>query len=216
MNETKSNIKNYLPKKIENGIIRESVMLITLINRTYIFLFILLSALNVFADSFPNDPLKLCLNNGSNVTVTQNGKKINARYYKNGSDSYYKVNANLTSHFEKAEEVFFIFKVQSKKDLFVILTREPSRQNRTTSFCGAGYEDYLILIEVAKNRVSLLDTVLLQSCLKSILLRTDRDDDPLQAITIKKDNSSITFQWFGENEDKKRMINIDNSHFVLQ
>jgi hypothetical protein len=150
------------------------------------------------------------------VEITQKGKKFNAKCHYNGSSISYKINTSLASHLDKSDEFFFILKVHSKRDLFVILTREPSRQNHTASFCGAGYEDYLVLIEVSRNKVSVLDAILLQSCLKSILLRTDQGDDPLQAITVDKEKSSIAFQWLGESEDKKRMLNIKNSHFVLQ
>ncbi len=192
-------------------------MQIILTSKISIIAIILISfSFNVNADSFPGEPIVLNLNEGSNVTITSKRKIIYAEYHNDKSSKLIKLNDDLTSHLTKTDEAVFILKVHSNRDLFVVLSREPSKQNRTASFCGAGYEDYLILIEATKKRILLLDKLLLQSCLKSILLQTDNGDDPLKAITIDKENSSILFQWLGESEDIKRSLTIKNGHFELR
>ena len=57
---------------------------------------------------------------------------------------------------------------------FVVLVREPSKSKRGTGFCGSGFEDYLLLIEAKSKRLSLLDNILLQSCLDSQELASDK------------------------------------------
>ncbi|SCX72058.1 hypothetical protein [Variovorax sp. EL159] len=55
---------------------------------------------------------------------------------------------------------------------FYLVTQEPSRENRGAGYCGAGTEDILRLIEIAKPPLHLIerDKLLLQSCLESIEL----------------------------------------------
>lgn len=44
-------------------------------------------------------------------------------------------------------------------------------------YCGAGYEDYLLLVEIRGKKLTLKDQFLLQSCLKSISMFIDQGDD---------------------------------------
>lgn len=193
-------------------------MQIILINRLITFFFAcLLLTSNVYADSFPKKALDLTLNNGSNIGINISNNRINAKIINRKNKISIKINADLASHLLSADEAYLLLKVPSKnRDLFVILSREPSTKIRSTGFCGAGYEDFILLVESTKKQIALKDKFLVQSCNKSILLDSDKGDDPLQAISIEKIKPSFSFRWLGDVDGQQRNITIDDSHFIMR
>ena len=193
-------------------------MQIILIGRLTVFFFACLFFINnTYADSFPKKGLELSLNNGANIGINISSNIIIAKSIDKKNKIILKINTNLASHLLSADEAYLLLKVPSKdRDLFVIFSREPSRKIRSTGFCGAGYEDFILLVESTKKQIMLKDKFLLQSCNKSILLDSDKGDDPLQAISIEKIEPSFKFRWLGDVDGQQRIITIDDSHFIMR
>jgi hypothetical protein len=127
------------------------------------------------------------------------------------------VSAKLGLFLKEADESAFLFKTPVKeKDLFVLLVREPSRQNRAAGYCGAGHEDYLLLVEAKNNKLKLLDKFLLQSCYKSLLLESDNDDEPEAALKIDPVRSTITYRLDVDKADEARIIFASSTHFEIK
>jgi hypothetical protein len=116
-----------------------------------------------------------------------------------------KIDPSLAKHLKLAEEINLIFSnpiTQPKNQLFVVLVREPSKNPQGTGFCGAGLEDYLLLIEVSSEKISILDKLLLQSCLTSQELASDQGSNPLKAMRIDASKKSLTYRILGEEVEK--------------
>lgn len=74
-------------------------------------------------------------------------------------------------------------------------------------YCGAGYEDYLLLVEIRGKKLTLKDQFLLQSCLKSISMFIDQgDDNPSNGLTHEKDGS-FTYRLVEDDYKKKEDTN---------
>jgi hypothetical protein len=129
-----------------------------------------------------------------------------------------KIDKALKVLLREADELVFLIKINnlSEKKQFLILSREPSRKNRGAGFCGAGYEDFVFLIEVEKNNLLILDKFLLQSCVKSIFLEPESIEDPLKGIDLDQAKSLVTFQLSSEPESKKRSLMVVADHLVIK
>lgn len=121
----------------------------------------------------------------------------------------------IIRHFIRAEDIRLI-ENESKPEaqLFTVLTREPSRPGAMgQGYCGAGYEDYLLLVEIRGKKLTLKDQFLLQSCLKSISMFIDQgDDNPSNGLTHEKDGS-FTYRLVEDDYKKKRTLMISKNHF---
>ena len=192
-------------------------MLTTYRNKFFVSLVVLQLVIEVAcAASLKNEQLELNLNKGARVNISLSDKKISAKFHSKKIDRLIETDKILAAHLLRTDEISYLFKVPSNaRELFVVLSREPSRQNRSSGFCGAGYEDFLLLIEVKKKQVVLADKFLLQSCLESILLDVNEGEDPLRAIALDKVKSTITFSLLDELDSKKRIISIIDGHFTL-
>jgi hypothetical protein len=102
------------------------------------------------------------------LIATENGKKLN-----------YKISSAVSNHLMRAYDARMISdRSDQSGKLFIVLSREPSRPNSMgRGYCGAGYEEYLLLIEISGAKIELRDQFLLQSCLKSISMSIDHGDD---------------------------------------
>lgn len=157
------------------------------------------------------------LNNGSNINVRLSSNRVIAKSSEKSPQITFRISPDLQTFLSEADESKFIFKVPSKeKNLFIVLAREPSRKNRSAGYCGAGYEDYLLLVEAQKNRLLISDKFLIQSCYKSLLLDSDNGDDPINALSLDAEKSTITYRLVGDDEETKRIIHVTPSRFEVQ
>jgi len=80
---------------------------------------------------------------------------------------------------------------------FYLVTQEPSRENRGAGYCGAGTEDILRLIEIAKPPLHLIerDKLLLQSCLESIELDDASGASLRKQLERRTDPQHLTLTW---------------------
>lgn len=159
--------------------------------------------------------LKLALPDTRTLSIGHVGSRLVVRESRQKSQSIF-LAADVKSHLSKAESATHIFPSAISKTsppLFVVVTRESSTVRRGMGFCGAGLEDYLLLLEVGNNKIVLKDQLLLQSCLKSIFLASDSGDDPIKALQVNTTTQEILFQTLGQ-EDKKKVF-IENGKFRL-
>jgi len=91
----------------------------------------------------------------------------------------------------------------------VLLARIPSTARRGTGFCGAGYEDHLVLLSYDQ-RYTFQDDFLLQSCLQSI--EVDTDDD---LVHIDEHKQTIGFRWLGKPDQDEHYLLIGGGKFLL-
>ena len=98
---------------------------------------------------------------------------------------------------------------------FVLVARIPSKKPQAMGYCGAGYEDHLLLLAYDGTRTILRDDFLLQSCLQNRTLDTGDSDDILHALTVDSVQSSIRFRWLGDTGHKNHLLSIANGKFLL-
>lgn len=128
--------------------------------------------------------LELLLPEGARLSLSIGDSQVEARL-KNRTSSRASIDRPLRVLLLQADEVIPLSSVGFQMDSeigFTLIARLPSRSSNPDGFCGAGHEDYLLLIGVRDKRLSLLDKHLIQSCLKSISLQSDQGDDPRAAI----------------------------------
>lgn len=181
----------------------------------------LLLCCTVNAESFPTEPVTLPLTDGSVIVISLPDEHIVVGFQDKRNSLPVNIGKELSSYFLRSDEAHVLFKVPSKsRELFVVLSREPSNPQRRTGYCGAGYEDYLLLIEVVKKDVVLADKFLLQSCIKTISLYREEGGDPLEesdmnGITIDKEKSFVKFEWLKDTGRMLRTLSVENGRFVI-
>lgn len=216
------NRKNRLKKINVNGTIRAYAMRSTLVNKIIVATvcsLLLCTAVN--AESFPVEPVLLPLIDGSTIVISLSNDHIVARFRGERHTHPIRISKELSSHLLRSDEAHHLFKMTSEgRELFVLLSREPSNPLRRTGYCGAGYEDYLLRIEVEKKNIVLADEFLLQSCIKTISLYREEGGDPLEdadmdGISINKEKAFISFEWLKDPE-KRRTISVEKGRFVMK
>lgn len=130
-------------------------------------------------------------------------------------DKGFTISRPLVAHFNSAEEYFPLIGVQENGRRFLVLgVREPSQRVRPMGYCGAGFEDYVLLIEMVGRKAVLVESSLLASCMKSISLISDSGGDPSEAIRINSD-SSFSFQWSKDPDESTRTARIKDGRLIF-
>ena len=211
---TKMNTQNHLPK-IAYGVTQELSMqtiskAISISTSTIILLAALISPTAVA------DNLVLPSAQGTRVVIDVKKQQVLAKDKERNIS--YSIDNAITRHIIRAEDIQLIAN-ESKPEaqLFIVLAREPSRPSAMgQGYCGAGYEDYLLLVEMLGHKLILRDQFLLQSCLKSISMFIDQgDDNPSNGLVHGKDGS-FTYRLVDDDYDKKRTIIISKKHFEIK
>lgn len=103
---------------------------------------------------------------------------------------------------------------------FYLVTQEPSRENRGAGYCGAGTEDILRLIEIAKPPLRLIeqDKLLLQSCLESIEFYDASGASLRTQLENRTDPQHLTLTWsehpkFGSTPKR---VTVRDGRFTLE
>ncbi|MBX3618821.1 MAG: hypothetical protein KF891_02340 [Rhizobacter sp.] len=118
------------------------------------------------------------------VTLERVDKSFKAKLMQpNGSSALVLVaDPKLQSAMKSAEQYIVLghqaFELEGKQ--FVVLAiAVPSTTTNGQGYCGAGTEDHLLLVEmqIKLHRLALRDDMLVQSCLKSMTLQSDRGSD---------------------------------------
>jgi hypothetical protein len=129
----------------------------------------------------------------------------------------YRVDSSISAHMKKADEIQLLdYKSNTKNPLFIILSREPSRLGRMgMGYCGAGYEDYLLLVEPGNRKIVLRDKLLLQSCLEGKLIYNDAGGDDITKLLIPGKNNSFHFRWESDDDNRQRNLTVRNGRFLM-
>jgi hypothetical protein len=127
-----------------------------------------------------------------------------------GKHLNYQVSKAVSRHLIRAYNAHIIAnKSNQNGPLFIVLSREPSRPNAMgRGYCGAGYEEYLLLIEVTRSKIELRDQFLLQSCLKSISMFVDHgnDLDDAENGLIPNSDGSFSYRLIEDEADQERNL----------
>lgn len=174
-------------------------------------LFILIAAFVV--QSATATELLLKSPDGGRVTLTVKKQQVTAK--DNQNNIAYEVAAGISKHLKRAEDVRLVGNPSNPgSQLFIVMTREPSRPDAMgRGYCGAGYEDYLLLVEILGRKLLLRDQFLLQSCLKSISMYIDQGDDHPKNGLIDENNGSLSYRLVDDDADKKRTLTVSGKHF---
>lgn len=107
------------------------------------------------------------------------------RAHRAGASQPVTANDSLRKQLLKAGETFILSKqifMFEGHPAFAAVIRVPSAPNHPMAYCGAGHEDYILLVSIAENIARLRDQILIQSCLKHISLVSDLGDEPRVAV----------------------------------
>jgi hypothetical protein len=77
--------------------------------------------------------------------------------------------------------------------LAMLISSVPSKQTEGAGFCGAGSEEYVVLVQKKNNALVVADRYLLQSCLQSIVLDAVEPNEILSGLVMDKAAFSLTF-----------------------
>jgi hypothetical protein len=159
--------------------------------------------------------LILVSENGSRVTVNVENQHVTAKEKEKNIN--YQIDRPTSRSLAHANSISLISNASTlASQLFIVLTREYSRPDAMgQGYCGAGYEDYLLLVEVFKKDLILRDRILLQSCLKTISMFIDKgDDNPSNGLTHEKDGS-LSYRLVEDDYKEKRLIKVERKRFKI-
>lgn len=164
--------------------------------RIVLAVFLVIFFLTVIVPPVSSNDLLLSSPKGGRVAIHVKKQDVIAK--DNEKNIVYEVAATVSQHLKSADDIRLVGSASNAKaQLFIVMVREPSRPNAMgRGYCGAGYEDYLLLVEMLEQKLLLRDQLLLQSCLKSISLFIDQGDDhPIKALIHEKDGSFSFRLW---------------------
>ena len=159
------------------------------------------------------DELILKAPTGSVRVVSEDGV-VSARD-KTGRKNYV-MSKSFSRHLKQSSEATLINTYgDTRNPIFLIFTREPSRPNSLgRGYCGAGYEDYLLLAKIEKKIISVKDEYLLQSCLKTKSLRMETSDEHPQNFLHLKADGSYDYEMIADEDQKLWNIRVSKEKFL--
>lgn len=127
----------------------------------------------------------------------------------------YMMSTSFSRHLKQSSEATLINTYgDTRSPIFLIFTREPSRPNSLgQGYCGAGYEDYLLLAKIEKKTISLKDEYLLRSCLKIKSLRMETSDEHPQSFLHLNADGSYDFEMVADEDQQRWNIKISKEKF---
>lgn len=106
--------------------------------------------------------------------------------------------------------------IVGKENAVVFIARYPSQRKNPMGRCGAGHEDFLLLFSFDKRQFRLQDKFLLQSCLQTLALASDGEDDPINIVKLASNEPlQIQATWLGHPKygNSGQTITIRNMRF---
>lgn len=141
--------------------------------------------------------LKLLFLDGTQIEIRSENARSDNGPYSNGKGLVTQADKLLTEQLLHADDAFTLnqktFFLGSSPAFFVIV-RIPSDLNHPDGRCGAGHEDYILLVSIHGDIAKLEDRALIQSCLKDISLVSDKGDHPRNAISYTSSPETAVFQ----------------------
>lgn len=125
------------------------------------------------------------LGSAGTLITTSSDMSVSVDLAVNGRQNRLKPSRDMTHLLLQAEEIFSVgdptFPLDGTTGMALVV-RLPSQPGKPLGFCGAGHEDHLVLAQIKRRRLLMIDKLLLQSCLQSISLVSDHGDDPHHAL----------------------------------
>jgi hypothetical protein len=152
---------------------------------------------------------------GPRVSISVEKQHVTAKDKENNIN--YDVDGAVSRYLKRADDIRLIANESNPRaQLFIMLAREYSRPGAMgQGYCGAGYEDYLLLVEILERKLVLRDQLLLQSCLRSISMFIDQGDDhPSNGFTHEKDGS-LSYRLVDDDYEKKRVLTVIAQRFKV-
>jgi len=178
--------------------------------------FILINILLALSVSANDEILRLPSHDSQISIKIQNHRLVAKEIRKNTS---YEISNPASNHLMRAYDARIISdKSDQNGPLFIVLSREPSRPNSMgRGYCGAGYEEYLLLLEISRTRIELRDQLLLQSCLNSISMLIDNGDDLDDAGNglIPNDDGSFSYRLLKDDPNQERTLVLRDRRFKV-
>lgn len=97
----------------------------------------------------------------------------------------------------------------------VLYARVPSNPSRSMGYCGAGQEDYLVLLGIRRQQLVLLDRLLVQSCLHSIESADGMGELPQAALTPLPPPWVARFHVGPPGEARPRCVRVEQDALVM-
>jgi hypothetical protein len=164
-----------------------------------------------------NDEILIFSSHESQISVKIRNNRLAAKEIRKNLD--YQVSNAVSSHLLRAYNARIISdKSDQNGPLFIVLSREPSRPNSMgRGYCGAGYEEYLLLIEISRTKIELRDQFLLQSCLKSIAMLIENGDDLDDAGNglIPNSDGSFSYRLLEDEASQERNLVLRDRRFKV-
>ena len=109
---------------------------------------------------------------------------------------------------------------QDGRTYLYLVTQQPSRRNRDAGYCGAGTEDTLRLVEVSKPSLRMVerDSLLVQSCLKTIELDDDRGASLRERLGHLDVPGSLSLTWLAHPRfgSMRKDVKVHGGRLVLE
>jgi hypothetical protein len=149
------------------------------------------------------------------IAITVQEHRVSAREI--SGRGVYRFDPASTALLRNAEEIRNVAISKNVGNLVLIFVRVPSRPGRMgLGYCGAGFEDYLLLVGLERQRLIFRDKFLLQSCLSGKFINTaDGQEDPIKLL-IRKPDGSFDFRLEADELDQIRNLSIIDRRFVLK
>jgi hypothetical protein len=159
--------------------------------------------------------LSLSFPESGRVAITVNKQHVVAKNTERNIT--YNVATTVSQHLIRADDIRLVGNaINPNAQLFIVMTRELSRPDAMgQGYCGAGHEDYLLLVEILERNLLLRDQFLLQSCLKSISMFIDHGDDHPNNGLIHENDGSFSYRLVDDDYDKKRMLTVSAKRFKI-
>lgn len=158
--------------------------------------------------------LALPISQNTRISIDIRNSRVIA---KNTDGKIVNVDSSIAKHLVKSYD----FRLLTQKGartvpFFIVLVREPSRPEAMgRGYCGAGDEDYLLLVEPHNRKLFLRDILLLQSCLKDLVIYRDNgEDDPIELL-IPHEDGSFSFTWETDAPDQTRHLAVRDGRFFV-
>jgi hypothetical protein len=186
------------------------------ISKTISFSSILLILLaTIIAPTAVANDILLSSTQGARISISVERQHVTARDKEKNIN--YDVDGAVARYLKRADDIRLIANESSPRaQLFIVLAREYSRPGAMgQGYCGAGYEDHLLLVEIFNRKLVLRDQLLLQSCLKSMSMFIDQGDDhPSNGFTHEKDGS-LSYRLVDDDYEKKRILTVTARRFKI-
>lgn len=161
-------------------------------------------ALVGFCEASSADPLKVALPEAGSLSIAAGSGPVRAWVSVGPGPSAttgqrVNVNARLTRELRSASEVVSVGAKAFSQDGYTYLVlgvSTPSVVSPSSGYCGAGTEDFLLLVEwkTRPPRLELRDRIQVQSCLQSMELRSDQGNELSKVLRVENP-AQFTLDW---------------------